>query len=231
MAKIGLLIIATKKYFEFVQPLITSADEFFLKNHEVVYYVFTDKLENRLGSLVSNRKIEYIETEHKEWPWMTLGRYELFSKHKEKLKSNDYLYYIDADMLIVDTVGDEILGNLVATQHPGYYNRRGTPETRPESTAYVAPFEEMQYFAGGFNGGTAMMYLCMAENNAHWINYDFSRGIIAIWHDESHLNRYLIDNPPDKILSPSYCYGENMIIPFSPKIIALNKNHKEYRNE
>ena len=30
--KIGLLIIATNKYTEFLQPLITSADKYFLKN-------------------------------------------------------------------------------------------------------------------------------------------------------------------------------------------------------
>lgn len=31
--KIGLLIIATNKYTDFLQPLISSADEFFLNLH------------------------------------------------------------------------------------------------------------------------------------------------------------------------------------------------------
>lgn len=35
---IGLLVIATNKYIKFVQPLITSADKFFLPNDEVTYF-------------------------------------------------------------------------------------------------------------------------------------------------------------------------------------------------
>ena len=41
--KVGLLIIATNKYIQFLQPLIESADNHFLKNQEVTYFVFTNK--------------------------------------------------------------------------------------------------------------------------------------------------------------------------------------------
>ena len=75
----------------------------------------------------------------------------------------DYLFYCDADMLFCDHVGEEILSDRVATQHPGFYGRRGTPELNPNSLAYVSPYEPMQYFAGGFNGGAKSEYLNMAE--------------------------------------------------------------------
>lgn len=226
MNKIGLLIIATNKYIDFLQPLITSADKFFLISEEVEYFVFT----NMDISISSNRKINYIKIDHRPWPWMTLGRYEIFNSHNDRLKEMGYLYYTDVDMLFVDNVGTEILGERVATQHPGYYNSRGTPEYRPESLAYVFPFESMQYFAGGFNGGSSQEYLKMAQLLTNNILEDINNGIIAIWHDESHMNRYFIDNPPTVILSPSYCYGESMTIPFDKKIIALDKNHTEIRD-
>jgi histo-blood group ABO system transferase len=88
----------------------------------------------------------------------------------------------------------------------------------------------MQYFAGGFNGGTSLEYLKMAKKISENIIDDFNRGFIAIWHDESHLNRYFIDNPPTKILNPSYCYPENWNIPFERKLLALDKNHSEIRS-
>lgn len=223
--KIGLLIIATNKYIQFLQPLISGADKFFLKNHEVTYFVFT----NQDINIESDRPVVKIETQHKNWPWMTLGRYKIFSENRKTLEQMDYLYYIDADMLIVDEVGDEILGELVVTQHPGYYDRRGTPEYRPESLAYIPVFKEIQYFAGGFNGGSSQEYLRMAEVLNHNINLDCSRGIIAIWHDESHLNRYAADYSNLTILSPSYCYGGNMTLPFEKKIVALVKEHDKYR--
>jgi len=224
--KIGLLIIATNKYFNFLQPLIDSADEYFLNNQEVTYFIFT----NQNLPLNSNREIVRIDVEHKDWPWMTLGRYKIFTNSSDILKNMDYLYYCDADMRFESEVGDEILSDRVSTQHPGYFGRRGTPETNPLSLACVFPHEQMQYFAGGFNGGSSEEYLKMAKKISNDIEIDYSRGIIAIWHDESHMNRYFIDNPPTKILDPSYCYGESMRIPFERKLIALDKNHEEIRN-
>lgn len=224
--KIGLLIIATNKYINFLETLISSADKFFLKDQEVTYFIFT----NKNVEIKSNRNIVKIETEHKEWPWMTLGRYKIFTENSSELSNMDYLYYCDADMRFESNVANEILGDLVATQHPGYYTRRGTPETNPLSLACVFPNEEMQYFAGGFNGGSSHEYLKMAKYISNNIDIDYSKNLIAIWHDESHMNRYFIDNPPTKILDPSYCYGESMNIPFKRRLVALDKNHNEIRS-
>tara|TARA_B100000925_G_scaffold174515_1_gene131528 strand:+ start:17491 stop:18168 length:678 start_codon:yes stop_codon:yes gene_type:complete len=224
--KIGLLIIATNKYIRFLQPLITSADKFLLKNQEVTYFVFT----NEDVELFTERNVVKINVEHKDWPWMTLGRYKIFNESRKELSEMDYLFYSDADMKFVSEVGDEIISERVATQHPGFYGSKGTPETNPNSLAYIDPNDQNQYFAGGFNGGTSEEYLKMAKNLADNIDIDFKNGIIAKWHDESHMNRYFFDNTPTKILNPSYCYGESMNIPFDKKLIALDKNHEEVRN-
>lgn len=222
---IGLLIIATHKYTKFLQPLISSADEYFLKKNNVTYFVFSD----RDVEISSDRDIIKINVEHKEWPWMTLGRYRIFSDNYDILSKMDYLFYCDVDMRFVDIVSDEIISDRVATQHPYFFGRRGTPETNPKSLACVYPNEDMQYFAGGFNGGSSTEYLKMAKQISNNIDIDFSNGLIAVWHDESHMNRYFIDNKPTKILSPSYCYGESMNIPFQRKLLALDKNHNEIR--
>ena len=122
-------------------------------------------------------------------------------------------------MTVKVIVGDEIFGDRVATIHPGFLGKRGTPETRKESLAYVSPQEEMTYFAGGFNGGTSENFLQMSRNVAKNINIDMENDIIAIWHDESHMNRYFIDNNPTNILSPSYCYPESWNLPYEKKWI------------
>ena len=69
----------------------------------------------------------------------------------------------------------------------------------------------------------------MASVLAERILEDKKKGIIAVWHDESHMNRYLIDNEPAIILNPSYCYPESWEIPFDKKLLALDKNHNEMR--
>jgi histo-blood group ABO system transferase len=225
--KIGLLIIATGKYNKFVAPLLKSANKHFLNNHQVTFYVFTDD-QNILNQKKDNMISLYKE--HRPWPFPTLSRYSEFCKYREILSKEDYLFYCDADMLFVSGVSDEVLEDSVATIHPGYRGGRGTPETRKESTAYISPNEGVIYYAGGFNGGAAEVFLAMSEIISKNISIDMENNIIAIWHDESHMNRYFVNNTPTLALSPSYCYPERASLPFEKKILALDKNHKEIRN-
>ena len=74
----------------------------------------------------------------------------------------------------------------------------------------------------------------MSEVLADRVSKDLENGVIALWHDESQMNRYLIDNPPTLSLTPSYCFAEEFMgnpkYPYEPKIIALKKNHDELRS-
>jgi histo-blood group ABO system transferase len=228
MNNIGLLIIATNKYVSFLQNLLESADKFFLKKQNVTYFIFTDKED--MSFLNTKRNFVITKINHKPWPLMTLHRYKFFKNIKDSLSKMDYLYYCDVDMRFVDYVDDEILSERVSTQHPYRYGTRGTPETNPKSLACVYPHENMEYFAGGFNGGSSYEFLKMSESISNNIDIDYSNGIIAVWHDESHMNRYFIDNPPTKILDPGYCYGETMNISFHKKLLALDKNHSIIRS-
>lgn len=228
-SKIGLLIVATGRYIEFVKPLIDSANKYFCTNHQITYFVFTDGQPPKANNI--------IRLEHKRlgWPFDTMMRLAVYNKYAPQLSKMDYLFAVDADMRFVAPVGDEIIGERVATQHPGYVGRRGTYETRRESTAYVGNNEGVHYFCGGFNGGSAKEYLKLAKTITENVEKDLAKGIIAVWHDESHINRYFIDNPPTAILSPSYCYPEStgptggVRLSYKPRLIALDKNHSEYR--
>jgi len=228
MSKIGLLVIATGKYDRFIPLLFKSMKKHFMKGHEVTIFVFTDQ------DMPKKDNIVVLPHKHEPWPNPTLKRYHVFDKYKEQLQEMDYLYYSDADMLFVGNVGDEVLPDtetgLVGTEHPGFYGgRRGTYESREDSTAYVGPKEGQHYFAGGFNGGTSEAFLKMSAEIKARVDKDLEKGIVAIWHDESQMNRYFVDHPP-KMLNPSYCYPESWNIPFKKKLLALDKNHNEVRN-
>jgi histo-blood group ABO system transferase len=241
MKKVCILNVATNHYIKFINPLLDSIDANFLNGHTVDALVFTNQeLE------VESDRIKVSQIQHEPWPMPTLKRYHYFLQEKEHIQKYDYCFYLDVDMLIADKVGEEIFGDLVATQHPGMW--AGTPdyftyERRPQSTAYVPYGTGSKYYAGGFNGGKPENFLGMAETIVENINRDFDNGIIAEWHDESHMNRYLIDNPPTLELNPSYCFPEGADengaptkyypygwkVPFPPKIMALQKNHNEVR--
>src|SRR5688572_14784416 len=139
MKRIGLLLIATGRYDQFVPQLLASADKWFCKDDDVTFFLFTD---SSLEPGYENCRKIFIR--HRPWPYPTLMRYETYINHREMLADMDYLFHCDVDMRFVDSVGIEILGERTATLHPGFVGHRGTPETRPESLACIYPHEQMR---------------------------------------------------------------------------------------
>ncbi len=231
--KICILTIATNQYLQFVEKLYDDIAEKFIPGAEINCLLFTD---HEIEETSENVRVHYID--HEPWPMPTLKRYNYFVKERDYILEHDYCFYLDADMRIDAPVGEEVLSDLVATRH-GYQSFHSPKDQsfdrNPESLAYVSPDEEtVTYYAGGFNGGKTTRFMEMAEVIADRVNKDLEKDVIALWHDESHMNRYMIDNPPTLELNPEYCYAEEFIgsnYPFQhPKIIALKKNHSELRS-
>ena len=229
-----LLTIATGRYLEFVGPLRASVAAHFLGGHHVEQLLFT----NHPVAPTPGLHVQRIA--HKSWPAPTLRRYEHFLAAAPTIGRFDFCFYIDADMLIHAPVGPEILGDLVAVRHP--YQSFLPPDRieydrNPRSRACVPLGRGRTYYAGGFNGGRTSTFLALADTLASWITADRAAGVVARWHDESHLNRYLIDHPPTVELSPAYCYPEEWLAagpphafePPDPRIIALAKDHAALR--
>lgn len=229
MNRVGLLIIATNKYEIFIEPLLRSVEKYFFANEPIDIYLFVDKTYNVKHD--DRLSIVQIPIEHKPFPYASLYRYKYFDTFKSFLTS-EYLYYLDVDMKIVGSIGDEILEDIVSVKHPGFYKGGwGSNGCDPKSKAWLPINLCHDYKAGGFQGGKRDVYLeaCNLLNNR--INDDESKGIMAIWHDETHWNWYLKRIATNLIeLPPSYCYPESWKIPFPKKILALDKDHAKMRS-
>ena len=232
--KVGILIVGTGNYRHYFPNLYYTMKKRFLKNHEKRFFFFTDYVEKMPSDVTQ------IQIEKRGFPGDTLFRYHYFCSISDNLQWADVLYYIDVDSFINEDVGDEILPDhrgLIGVAHPGFYNRRtptaplGTPETRPASTAYIFPFDSRPcYWMGGFNGGRMKDFLDLSMTNQENIDEDRKKNIIAIWHDESHLNRYLTTHQSNvKTLLPSYGYPESWDLGMPKKILMLDKDHAEIR--
>lgn len=232
---VGLLMIATGKYDQFIQGLITSADKYFLNDNDVVYYIFTDSD----CEIQSRRPVVKIPITHRPFPYASMDRFKHFTQNADKFSQEEYLYYVDVDCLFVDEIkGENIFGDLVGVRHCGFLGGEGPFETNPNSMACVEAAKQKFYYGGGFSGGKRDKYLELAECCYEAIEKDASNNIVPIWHDESMLNKYFSEHPPNINLSPSYHYPQNDIerykikwrpYDFQPKIILLNKNHGEVR--
>lgn len=221
--RIGIAIIATGKYKNFLNQFLDSLKNF-LPNHKKHVYLFWDK-EDEVWWHDVITEVAAFNIEHKPFPYPTLMRYQWISR-LENIDC-DYLFYSDVDMRMVN-VGEEILHPLIAVRHPGFYQGGGSWETNPNSLAYVAPEKRLKYYAGGFQGGETKTYMEAVKTMRNNIQTDLDNGITAVWHDESHWNKYLTEHQFTE-LTPAHCYPEGTNLPFGQKIIALNKNHDEVR--
>lgn len=188
-----------------------------------------------------------------EWPMPTLMRYHLFLQKEEELAAYDYIFYLDADMRIVEKISDEILGeDLTVALHPMYdLNPTYVPPYEPnsESTAFIPRLGQIivendkprfrpLYLAGGFQGGKSKPFIKAMKEMKKNIDTDFSKNYIAIWNDESHWNKYIFTHRGPIleerviVLGPEYIHPDSLIKEYyeprwgrklTPKIYTITK--------
>ncbi len=231
------MISLNEPYWQYVKPCIESLRKFFLKGHELDFFLWSD-MPKEMG-LQMGAKV--IPTEKFQWPLPTLYRYHLFLREEQALSEYDFIYYCDADMLAVSRIGDEVLGNLVGAQHPMYAIRKDyNPPYEPNenSTSFIPrpgrvieidgkKRYEPLYFAGGFQGGRSDIFIKAMKEMKVMIDKDFTENnYIPIWNDESAWNAYLFRNPPTVVLNPSYVYPDTLINSYYRKVWGRNYTPK-----
>lgn len=238
--RIGLFVFAVKKYIQFLGPFLESAERFFMVGHNVTYYVFTDRLNEVVKPNMGDGRILQLHkvSADQRWQDVSMRRIEILTVlTKQQLpKEIDYLVCADVDMVFNDHMGVEILGDLIATLHPGFFlvePHQFSYERRPISAAYI-PFGKGDfYYMAALYGGKVEEIHKLSIACQHGIMEDKKKEIEAVWQEESHLNRYLVYNKPTKVLSPEYLWDTDL--PNSELIkrrrfLAVHKNHKEVRN-
>lgn len=224
--KIAILYICTGKYASFFEGFYQSSEKFLLTGHEKHYFVWTD------NSMIVDGlpNVTHIYKKCEGFPKDSLFRFEFFMQVEDQLKEYDYIYFFNSNAQILCPVGDEILPDETGLSmgvwpfgrkkaaHSYMYERNRC------SLAYVAPYgKDYIYYMGGLNGGTSVAYLQMINTLCENIRKDYNNGIIAIFHDESHINAYM-RNHPGKKLGREFCMPEEWVKgDWSPKIIFRNK--------
>lgn len=191
--KVGVCVVATGDYDVDALQLIETARTYFLKDHQVKYFVFTD------NPLVQGEDVVIIPQKHLGRPQAALKRFHIYLESQDMLKDMDYLFAINATMRFVAPVGDEILGKTVAVMR-----EKDSWEGKKRSKAFVKKQQAKQYFTGAFYGGDRKHFLSMVRKMKRGVDTDLKWGYIACCQDESYLNRYFCACPPQICLDRSY---------------------------
>lgn len=232
MSRIGILYICTGVYVKFWADFYKSYEEYFLPNTQKEYFVFTDA-EEILGE--DNPLVHKIFQKNLGWPDNTLMRFHIFLEHEKMYEKCDYLFYLNANLKCMRTILEEEFlpdansdKRLVVVQHPGYYNKTNADfayDRNPDCRAYIPQGVGEYYVAGGCNGGCREDYLRLVRILRDNIDADRSNNIIATWHDESQINRYVYDNDDYIVLDPGFLYPEGWELPFEEKMRLLDKKN------
>jgi hypothetical protein len=226
--KIAVLSIATNNYKDFLKPLVSSINKHFIPSVQKDFYFFTDRSLDWFDS-----SVKWFKIDHQPWPYITLKRFEFISKCLDQLKEYDYVFYFDSDMEFIDTLTSFDIGTkkYFAVCHPSVVNNLyfWPVETNSASTAYIPERHRCVYVQGCIWGSRGSNIEYMVNTMKNNIDKDLENNIIASWHDESHLNKFMVDHRNDfSILSPSMAYPENWKMPLNKVVIHKDKNMVEY---
>ena len=229
---VAIIFIGTNKYLNFFPKYYETCEELLFPGVKKQYYVFTDG--GIFGDEIPDH-ITAIKIPHKEWPSITLERFHTILLAEELIQEHDWLLFLDADMRVDAIVNSEEVLNdekdFIAVHHPCHYNTgTGDFERRPESEACITG-NPLQYYQGCLWGGKMEAVIPMMKLLKERVDKDYSNDIIAVWHDESHLNRFFIENQ-DRVhaLPPDYAYPECFPnYPYERKIVHLAKDNSSYQ--
>lgn len=228
---VSVLVVATGPYLDFAMRLLPDISRYVNPSGRVEVHLFTDGVPaDQLGRSNMNTIVHRVP--NYRWPEASLLRYEMFHAVGDRIRG-EVAMYMDADMEVVAPVGPELHPNewergIALVAHPGFYRkpfRRGTWETNRHSKAYVELWRRKRYVCGGVWMGRRPQLLTMCAELAKRVELDSRNGIVARWHDESHLNWFAAQRRVT-VLSPEYCYvpkWPHQMCGLTPRIRCIEK--------
>ncbi|KAF7207990.1 alpha-1,3-galactosyltransferase 2 isoform X1 [Nothobranchius furzeri] len=215
-SSVALTVFAVGRYLDaYLEAFLNSSEHHFMLGLPVSYYVFTDTPEKvKSIKLGPQRSLRVIQVQrHTRWQDISMMRMKTISDTIESDIRHHctHVFCFDVDQVFTGRFGPEALGDSVALLHAHYYHLPGklfTYDRNPKSQAYMET-GDFYYHAAVF-GGSWKDVKALTEACYKSIMEDKQNNVEALWHDESHLNKYLWIHKPSRILSPEYCWDTSI---------------------
>jgi hypothetical protein len=201
--KIGIVVLATGPYIQFVPDLIESVRKYFLVGTAGISpFILTDAATCLEGVR--------CPIEHAKWPGVNMHRYHSVLRYEKQYKGMDFLFNFDADLIVKQPIGKEILANLVGLISPTAWRwpvDKFLYERRPESASYIPFGQGKHFFNASISGGLIGPYLDAIGRIAALIDRDEQAGLSCPQcHEEAALNYEFLHYPPALSLTPDWCW-------------------------
>ncbi|XP_071349976.1 N-acetyllactosaminide alpha-1,3-galactosyltransferase-like isoform X1 [Trachinotus anak] len=233
-SSVALTVFAVGRYLDaYLKTFLNSSERHFMPGLPVTYYVFTDLPEKVPDiRLAPQRSLKVIEVEkHSRWQDISMMRMKTISDVIESDIRHHctHIFCFDVDQVFTGRFGSEALGDSVALLHAYYYRlpkKFYTYDTNPKSKAYMETgdfYYHAAVFGGSWKSVQALTNACYQS-----IMEDKENNVEALWHDESHLNKYLWLHKPSRVLSPEYCWDTSIVYKGDIRVTRLVWAPKHY---
>ncbi|XP_072308727.1 N-acetyllactosaminide alpha-1,3-galactosyltransferase-like [Eucyclogobius newberryi] len=235
-SSVALTVFAVGKYLDaYLETFLHSSEQHFMLGLPVTYYIFTDTPKKvPVISLGPNRSLKVMEVaSHSRWQDISMTRMKSISNiiETEIRHKFSHVFCFDVDQEFTGRFGSEALGESVALLHAYYYRlpkSMYTYDRNPNSKAYMET-GDFYYHAAVF-GGRWKRVKAIADACYQGIVEDKKNNVEALWHDESHLNKYFWRNKPTRLLSPEYCWDDSIGHTSDIRVKRLIWAPKDYKN-
>ena len=247
---VAVAFIGTSKYADFFPEWYDRVCKTFLTDCKKTVFAFSDRIDEEM---FQKSNVVPIKIPHDKWPYVTLLRFRFLKAMLEhsSFKNSSHFIYLDADLFSnLPTTFSIVFGDdkkpLVGVQHPSNFLeprwesfvKRGnslsnvlinTSETE-ESLASRC------YYQGCLWGGKRDSIIELIIECDKNVDLDTASGIVADWHDESHMNCYFLKRPDElRTLSCEFAFpthphykGRLESLNLSPVLVHIDKDHKEF---
>ncbi|XP_054472378.1 alpha-1,3-galactosyltransferase 2-like [Anoplopoma fimbria] len=215
-SSVALTVFAVGRYLDaYLMTFLNSSEHHFMLGLPVTYYVFTDVPEKVPDiKLAPQRSIKVIKVEkNSRWQDISMMRMKAIS---DAIGSDirhrcSHVFCFDVDQVFTGRFGSEALGESVALLHAHYYHLPKslfTYDRNPKSQAYMQTGDF--YYHAAIFGGSWKSVKALTDACYQSIMEDKENNVEALWHDESHLNKYMWIHKPSRVLSPEYCWDTSI---------------------
>jgi len=236
-SKIAIIFLGTNNYIKYFPNYYLKIKKLFLPNIHKDFFVFTNQINY---PFLTKKDVIVVKIKHEKYPMLKSFKY--IKKASKKLKKYDYVIWIDADLQVNTFITQQEFfphnKPLFGVQHPNFIKTKGNFEYNQDSSASVKEDDDLSvYIQACFWGGKSNYLLKLVAELKKRIELDLKNNVIAKVQDESHLNKYFVENKNlFYVHNPSYAYPKNRPIPkpFKKKIIhaaMVSKSGKFIKGE
>ena len=185
-----------------INSFIRNIKENFCPNIDKKIFVFTTEDEKYDDSVII-KKLPCISYFKDKCPM----KYIEFQKHITDYREYDYVYYIDCRLRFLFEVNEEVLCSSIGVLHPGYIEKDESEHSydrNSSSSACIEIGKGKNYYFDTIVGGSCTNFIKTVNIISDLHSRDYQNKVVALWGDESYLNKYFLYNEPKLKLSPEY---------------------------